>query len=162
MSDQGQVRRIETTTPLWRLVAVASAFGSVAALGYYLNVVGHGEDFATVAVITLAFTISFWARKRPDRLERKFGPFNRIAIAIRDSQDDLRDWVYARPLLAGVVIAACYGIAVVAAKHLVMILMGTLWSPWLAAAAGLAVGAVVASPHTFTTLFHRLTGPHDT
>src|SRR5690606_6859147 len=94
--------------------------------------------------------------------ERKFGPFGRIAIAIRDSQDDLRRWVHSRPLLAGATIAACYGIAVVMAEHGVMIAMAALWSPWLAVAAGLAVGAVVASPQTFRAIARRLGTPYRT
>ena len=63
--------------------ASAAACGAVAAFAYYLNAIHHADDFATVAVVTAGYTISFWARKRPDRMARRFGVFGRIATAIR-------------------------------------------------------------------------------
>jgi hypothetical protein len=102
--------------------------------------------------------VSFWARQRPDRVQRRFGPFGKIASAIRDSQDDLRRWVYCQPMRAGVLIAVGYGIAVVIGKHVVIALVHGLWSPWLAVAVGAGIGAVVAAPRMFVELGHRLIG----
>jgi hypothetical protein len=123
------VQHVEVSTPLWRVFAVICTAAAIAALAYYLNAVHHADDFATVAVITAAYTVSFWARQRPDRVQRRFGPFGKIATAIRDSQDDLRTWVYHQPMRAGVLIAVGYGIAVVIGKHLVIALVHGLWSP---------------------------------
>jgi hypothetical protein len=137
---------------LWRLISVAAACGAVAALAYYLNAVHHADDFATVAVITTAYTVTFWAAKRPSQFAGRFGPFGKIAAAVRESQDDLRRWVMDKPLKAGAMIAACYGLAVVLA------IVAGLWNPWLAVALGAGIGAVVAAPHMFAALGQRITG----
>lgn len=155
-SEAGAVTRVEVTSPLWRVVAVASLCGAVAALAFYLNAVHHGDDVATVAVITGCYTISFWARTRPDRVQRRFGPFGRIARAITESQDELRAWVYRQPLKAGAGIAVAYGVAVVIAKHLVLLAVAGLWSPWLAVAAGAAIGAIAAAPGLFAGAARRI------
>jgi len=130
----------------------------VASLAFYLNAVHHGDDVATVAVITGFYTVSFWARTRPDRVQWRFGPFGRIARAITESQDELRAWVYRQPLKAGAGIAVGYGIAVVIAKHVVLVTVRGLWSPWLAVAAGSAIGAVAAAPRLFADTLRHLTG----
>jgi hypothetical protein len=134
--------------------------GAIAALPCYLNAVHHADDFATVAVITAAYTVSFWVRQRPDRVQRRFGSFGKIATAIRDSQDDLRSWVYRQPLRAGVLIAVSYGIAVVIGKHVVIALVHGLWAPWPAVVVGGAIGAVVATPRMFTDPGRRPVGNH--
>lgn len=146
------------TTPLWRLIAVVAAFGALGALGHYLDVVGHVEDFATVVVIALAFTVTFWAHRHPDRLQARLGPFGKIGAAIAESQDDLRRWVQERTLLAGALIAVGYGILVVIAKHIVVFFMSALYSPWLAVAGGLAVGAAVVAPEMFRAFGRKITG----
>lgn len=156
--ENRQVQHVEVSTPLWRVFAVICTAAAIAALAYYLNAVHHADDFATVAVITMAYSVSFWARQRPDRVQRRFGPFGKIATAIRDSQDDLRGWVYRQPLRAGVLIAVGYGVAVVIGKHIVIAIVHGLWSPWLAVAIGAAVGAVVAAPRMFADLGRRIVG----
>lgn len=156
-AEGGGVTRVEVTSPLWRVVAVAGLCGAVAALAFYLNAVHHGDDVATVAVITGCYTVSFWARTRPDRVQRRFGPFGRIARAITESQDEVRAWVYRQPLKAGAGIAVAYGIAVVIAKHLVLLAVAGLWSPWLAVAAGAAIGAIAAAPGLFSGAARRMT-----
>ena len=150
------VTRVEHITPLWKLLGVIAAFGCLAALGHYLDVIGHAEDLATVAVITIAYTISFWARRHPGRLEARLGPFGRIGRAIAESQDDLRRWVHERTLLAGVLIATLYGVGVVIGKHIILYVMAVLYSPWLAIAGGCAVGALVISPELWRSISRRL------
>lgn len=152
------VTHVEVSTPLWRVIAVIAFSGAIAALAYYLNAIHHADDAATIAVITAAYTISFWARKRPDQLTRRFGPFGKIAAAIRESQDDLQRWVHSKPLRAGALIAVGYGVAVVIAKHAVITVIHAMWSPWLAVAIGAGVGAIVAAPRMFTDLARRLAG----
>lgn len=157
--ERREHRTIEHTTPLWRVAAVALAAGSVAALGFWLERVGHADDFATVLVVTAAYSLGFWARKRPDRLQARFGPFGKIATAIRESLEDIREYVYRRPLRVGVAIAAGYGIGIVIAKTVVTAVLGSLYSWELAVAFGAAVGAVAAAPHLFRQLGQRLSGP---
>lgn len=152
---------VETTTPLWRLVAVASACAAIAALAYYLNAIHHADDVATVAVITAGYTATFWAAKRPQQFAGRFGPFGKIATAVRESQTDIRDWVMDRPLRAGALIAASYGVVVVLAKHLVIAVMRSLWSPWLAIAAGAAGAAVAVAPEMLRQLGRRVVPASD-
>ena len=149
------------TSPAWRVAGVALAFGAIAAMGFYFREIGYVDEFATVAVITAAGSIGYWARKRPDRLRRRFGPFGRIADAIRESGDDIREYVHIRPLRVGVVIAALYGVAVVLAKSLVVAVLMNVYAWPLAVAAGCAVGAIVAAPEFFSNLFKRLQVPDD-
>lgn len=153
-----RVTRVEHTTPLWRLLGVLALFGALGAIGHYLDVVGHVEDFSTVLVITVAFTVSFWAHKHPRRLEERLGPFGKIGAAIAESQDDLRTWVHERTLLAGALIAVCYGVLVVIAKHVVVYFLTALYNPWLAVAGGLAVGAAVIAPELFRAIGRSISG----
>lgn len=163
MDSQEQTRHttVEHTTPLWRVLAVALAAGSITALGFYLQKVGHADDFATVLVVTGAYSIAFWARKRPDRLRARFGPFGKIADAIRESLDDIREYVHEQPMRVGVAIAVAYGVAIVIAKGAVVAVLGSIYSWELAVAAGCVIGAVAAAPQLFAQLGQRLSGPPD-
>lgn len=158
-SRDGRRTVVEHTSPIWRVLSVALAAGAVAAIGYYLQEIGRAADFATVLVVTLFFSVGFWARKRPDKLRARFGPFGRIANAVRESGDDIRQYVYDRPLRVGVALAACYGVAVVIAKSVVVALLAALYSPSIAVALGCAVGAAVAAPEFFASLLRRLALP---
>lgn len=149
----------EPTAPLWRVAAVMLVAGSIAALGFYLQRIGHADDFATVVVIATAYTVMFWARKRPDRVRARFGPFGKIADAIRESSDDIREYVYARPLRVGIIIAVGYGIAVVIGKSLVVGAMQNLYSWELAIAVGAAIGAVAAAPGLFRAALAKVAEP---
>lgn len=152
---------VEHTSPIWRVLGVALAAGAVAALGYYFQTIGHVDEFATVLVITVFFSAGFWARKRPDRFKRRFGPFGKIASAIRESGDDVREYVYRRPMRVGVALAACYGVAVVVAKSVVVAVLTNIYAWPLAVALGCGVGALVAAPEFFTTVFRRLSMPDE-
>lgn len=153
---------VEHTSPLWRLIGVASAFGAIAALGFYFEHVGLGDEFATVAVITVFFSLGYWADKRPDRMRRRFGPFGKIAEAVRESRGDLRRYVYDRPLRVGVMIAVGYGIVIVLSKSAVVAFLGAIYSWHLAVALGAAIGAVVIAPRLFGDLVRRVSeGPQD-
>lgn len=148
--------RVEHTTPIYRLVAVILAAAAAVALGYYAQAIHRGDDFATVVVIATGFTLGFWARKRPDRMRARFGPFGRIAEAARESHEDIQAWVYSRPLRAGLSIAIAYGVVVVLAKHLVLTLLSGLWSWQIAVAAGCAIGAIVIAPHLWSGAIRRM------
>jgi tetrahydromethanopterin S-methyltransferase subunit G len=131
--------------------------GATAALGHYLQVVGHADDFATVASIAFLFTLSFWAHQRPDRLRARFGPFGKIADAIRESVDDIRQWIYQRPVRVGLTIAIAYGIMVVIMKSLIVMIISALYSWELAVIAGAIIGAIVVAPAMFATAYSTLT-----
>lgn len=154
--DRHRREIVEHTSPIWRVLAVALAAGAAAALGYYFQLIGFADQFATVLVVTIFFTISFWARKRPDRFKARFGPFGRIADAIRESGDEIRTYVYNRPLRVGMIIAGCYGMALVIAKSLVVALLTNVYAWPLAAAVGCAVAALVAAPEFFSSVFSRM------
>lgn len=94
----------------------------------------------------------FWAARRSDRVDAKFGPFSRIAVAVRESQGDIRPWVQNRTLLAGVMVAICYGIGLVLVKRAVLSGLRMLWSPWLAVAGGCVVGALLVAPEFWRQL----------
>ena len=150
---------VEHTSPIWRVLGVALAVGAVAAMGFYFQQIGYVDEFATVAVITAFFSVSFWARKRPDRLRRRFGPFGKIADSIRESGDDIRQYIYARPMRVGIVVAVFYGIAVVVAKSLVVAVLQNVYAWPLAVAIGCGIGAAVAAPEFFGGLAKRLQVP---
>lgn len=150
---------VEHTSPIWRVAAVALTAGFVAALGFWLDRIGLGQDFATIVVVTAVYSTIYWARKRPDRLRRRFGPFGKIADAIRESLDDINQYIFDRPMRVGIVFAASYGVALVLAKHVVVAILGALYSWELALALGCIVGAVAAAPHLFRSLGDRIAGP---
>lgn len=154
-------QRIEYTSPIWRVLAIALAAGSVVALGFWAQNIGHADDFATIIVITVVFSVGYWADKRPDRMRLRLGPFSKIAEAVRESRGDLRKWVYEKPLRVGVGLAVLYGVAIVAAKSAVVALMTGLYSWYLAVAVGAAVAAVAAAPHLFTQARDWIAGPQD-
>ena len=147
-------QRIETTTPIWRVVAVVLAAGAIAAIGLWVQDLEIAEEFATIAVITIGFTISFWARKRPDKLRARFGPFGKIANAARESIDDIQQWVYNRPLRVGALIAVGYGIIVVIAKTILIAVMQSLYSWYLTVAVGAIIASIVAAPHLWRDLIN--------
>jgi hypothetical protein len=143
----------QQTNPIWRLSAVVFLAGAGAALGHYLQAVGHGDDFATVATIAILFTISFWAHQRPDRVRTRFGPFGKVADAVRESIDDIREWIYQRPVRVGFCIAVGYGMMVVILKSCVVAIISVLYSWELAVIAGLVTGAIVVAPQMFGTMY---------
>ena len=149
---------VEHSTPLWRLVGVIAAFGALGAIGYYPNIVGRIDDAATILVITAVYTVTFWARRQPAKLEARLGPFGRIGRAITESQADITRWVNERTLLAGVLLAVIYGVLVVIGKHIIAAVLSTLYSPWLAVALGLAVGAAVVAPELWRGWGRRISG----
>lgn len=158
---QGQTEHttVEHTTPIWRVAAIVLCAASVAFLGFYLEKVGHADDFATVAVVAVFFTVKHWARRRPDRVALRTGPFAKIALAIRESEEEIRAWTYDRPLRVGFAIAVGYGIAVVIAKTVVVALLAGIYSWELAVALGAAIGAVAAAPRLFSAALRTLSGP---
>lgn len=148
--------RVETTGPLWRLIAVILGAGAVAALGFYVREVGMVDDFATVAVIALGFSVQFWAKKRPDRVRARLGPFARVGLAVRESAEDIERWVYARPFLAGVMVAVVYGVIVVILKHALVMALQSLYSWYLTVAIGAIIGAWTAAPHMYSAMAQRM------
>lgn len=151
-----QKQVIEHTSPVWRVVAVVAVAVGIAAFGRYIQEVGYAHQFATVAVITIGFTVSFWAKKRPDRVQRRFGPFAKIANAIRESIDDIERWVYERPLRVGALIAVIYGVLVVLAQALLVFLLRSLYSWYLTVALAAVVVSIVAAPQLWSGLLRAI------
>lgn len=135
-----------------------AAFGAITCGAYALDVLGRVDDAATILVITAVYTLTFWANRRPAQFAARFGPFSRIAEAVRQSQADIAEWVRERTLLAGGLVAVGYGIAVVIGKHIVAAGITAISTPWLAAAIGLAIGAVVVAPDLWRSLLGRIRG----
>lgn len=148
-------------TPLWRLVAVVAAFGALGCLGYAVNVVDRVDDAATVLVVVLAGATTFWASRRPDRLRTRLGPFAAIGEALVTAKHDIDQWVHDRTVLAGLLVYTAYGVALVLAKHVVAAVIESVVSPWLAAAVGLAIGALVVAPDLWRTVARHIR-PDDT
>ncbi|HEX6514903.1 MAG TPA: hypothetical protein VF049_04980 [Nocardioidaceae bacterium] len=148
---------VEHSTPVWRLIGVVAAFGALGALGHYLDVGGHVEDAATLISVVIVFTVGFWAQRRPEQVQARFGPFGRIAQAIQESRADITRWVQERTLLAGVLVATAYGIGLIIVKHIVTAALRAAWSPWLAVAGGCIVGAAVVAPEMWRALGRGMT-----
>lgn len=145
-------------TPLWRLAAVVAAFGALGCLGYAVNVVDRVDDAATVLVVILAGVPLFWATRRPDRLRLRLGPFAPIAESVVAAKHDIDEWVHRRTVLAGVLVFGVYGIALVLAKHVLAAIIESIVSPWLAAAFGLALGALVVAPDLWRAVMQEIRG----
>lgn len=153
---------VDYTGPVTRLIGVAGAVGAVVLLGFYLEGVGLGEEFGTIAVIAVVFSVGYWADKRPERLEKRAGPFWRIASAIRESREDIREYAYARPLRVAITLSVIYGVAIVLTKSALVALLSGLYSWQLAAALGAAIGAAVVAPSFFKDVWGRVSeGPKD-
>ena len=153
---------IDYTGPVTRLVGVAGICAAVVFGGFYLEGVGLGEEFSTIATIALVFSLGYWADKRPDRVRRRAGPFWRIAEAIRESRADIREYTYARPLRVAITLSVAYGVAIVLLKTALLALLTALYSWYLAAMLGAAIGALVVAPKFFKDTWGRLArGPDD-
>lgn len=161
MSSEQRVSTVVHTHPGWRVLSVGLAAGAAVAGSLYLAEIGHADDVATVVVIMAVYSISHWARRRPDRLSARVGPFGKIARAVVESQDDLTSWALAKPLRVGLLLGAGYGTAVVLAKSAVAAVVAGLWSWQLAVAVGCAVAAVVAAPELIGGLVRRVAGTPD-
>lgn len=150
------------TGPITRLVGVAGISAAVVFGGFYLERIGLGEEFSTVATIALVFSLGYWADRRPDKMKRRAGPFWRIAEAIRESREDIRAYTYARPLRVAVTLSVVYGIAIVLLKTALLALLSSLYDWYLAAMLGAAIGALVVAPKFFRDIWSRLAeGPSD-
>lgn len=153
---------VDYTGPLTRLAGVAGAVAGIVLLGFYLERVGLGDEFGTFAVVTIAFSIGYWADKRPDKMRRRAGTFWRFADAARESREDIRRFTYRRPFRVAVGISALYAIAIVLAKSGVVALLSALYDWRLAAAVGAIVGAFVVAPQFFSDIWGRISqGPSD-
>lgn len=91
-------------------------------------------------------------------MARRLGPFHRIGLAIVDSQEEIGRWVNERTLLAGVLVASVYGLGVVLLRAGVAEALGWFASPWLAAALGCAVGALVIAPDLWQGVARAISG----
>lgn len=152
---------VEHTSPIWRVLGVALACGAVAALGYYFQIIGYVDEFATIFVITLAVAATGWCKQRPDLLKRRLGVFGSIAVEAQNSAGRIQAALYARPLRFLVPVGICYGLFVVVAKALVVALLENIWAWPLAVALGCGIGALVAAPEFYGGLFRRMSVPDD-
>lgn len=161
--SQEKYRReiVEHTSPAWRLLAVGLFFGGLFFGGWFARILGLVDQFATFFVITVFTAFLFWARKRPDKLSRRFGAFGKVALAIQESADDIRASIYSRSIYYGVLFGACYAVLVIAAKALVVATVTSLFAWQILAAVGCLVAAVVVAPQFFAAAGRRLSVPDE-
>lgn len=153
-ANQGGTSTLNVTSPIYRILAGLLASVSVFALGYYLNDVGLISEFSTIVVIAAFFSVNYWAHhRRPEEFQAKFGPFSKIAVATRDSIDDIRVWAFSRPWKAAIPIGVFQGLLVVLAKTILSAVFIALYSWELAVAVGAIVGALLAAPELFKSMF---------
>ena len=156
--DRHRREIVEHTTPVWRVLGVGLTAGAIVVLGFYLEQVGFADEFSTVAAVAVLFTLKFYVHKRPDRVRLRAGPFGKVADALRESLDDINEWVLERPLRVGFVIAVFYGIGLVIVKSLILVVVTSVYDWRLAAFVGLLIGAAAAAPQLFSAAGQRLSG----
>lgn len=156
-----QKQLVDYTSPAWRLLAVTLFFGGVFFFGWAAKIFSLVDQFATFFVITGFFTAAFWAKKRPDKLRRRFGAFGRIALAIQESADEIRETIYSRTIYYGVLIGAGYALLVIVARSLVVAVVMSIYAWQIVAAAGCIVAAVVVAPQFFSAAAKRISVPDD-
>lgn len=149
---------IDHTSPLWRLLGVSGAVGAVVLLGFYLEGRGLGDEFGTIAVVTIVFSLKYWANKRPDRARKRAGEFSGTVDAIRQLNSDWDRFTMRCTFRAAVGIGFITAVGIVLAKSALVALLSGLYSWHLAAMVGAGVGAVVVAPQLYADLVRRLRG----
>ena len=160
---QNEPRReiVEHTSPAWRLLAVGLFFGGLFFGGWAARIFQLEEEFSTFFVITFFVAIGFWARKRPDKLTRRFGPFGKVARALQESADDIRASIYSRSIHYGVLFGAAYAVVVIVSKELVLAVVSSLYAWQILAMAGCLVAAVVVAPQFVSAVGQRISIPDE-
>lgn len=148
-----------TSTPVWRLAAIGLAGGALLLIGRLARWWSPAVlDFISTAIAAAAlFAVAFWARKRPDRLRRRFGPFGRIAQAVQDSAADISAYVHAQPLRVGLGIGLGYGLLVAVSRLAVGRLLVGLQRWGVAAALTMALAALIVAPDLWRAARARFT-----
>ncbi len=161
--QQNEPRReiVEHTSPAWRLLAVGLFFGGLFFGGWFARLLGLVDQFATFFVVTAFTAFLFWARKRPDKLRRRFGAFGKVAIAIQESADDIRASIFSKSVYYGVLFGAAYAVLVIAAKALVVATVTSLFAWQILAAVGCLVAAVVVAPQFFAAVGQHVSIPDE-
>lgn len=154
--DRYQRQIVEHTSPAWRLTAVALVFGGLFFFGWAARIFRLEEQFSMFFVITLFTAALFWAKKRPDRLKRRFGAFGKVALAIQESADDIRASVYSRSVYYGILFGMGYAVLVIVSKELVLVVVTSLYAWQIVAAIGCIVAAVVTAPQFFSAAAKRM------
>lgn len=152
---------VEHTSPLWRLLAVGLFFAGVFFFGWAAKIFRLEEQFSTFFVITTFFAAAFWARKRPDKLKKRFGAYGKVALALQESADEIRASVYSRSIAHGLFFGACYAILIIVSKELVYTVVTSLYAWQLVAMAGCLTAAVVVAPQFFSAAAKHLSVPDD-
>ncbi len=147
---------VEHTSPVWRLAGVVLASGAVVALGYYFRQVDLERAFATVAAVTLVGAVKHWARRRPDQMRLRLGPFDEVGEAAVRSADRIGAWALERSMTVGLIIYACYGVGLVVLQAVIVAALANLYAWPLAVAVGCAVAAYVAAPEFFASIARRV------
>src|SRR5581483_8970996 len=71
---------LENITPVSRILAIIFAGGAVLAIAAYLAHIGLGQHVASVVTMASLISFGYWARRRADQVEFRFGPFSKIAV----------------------------------------------------------------------------------
>lgn len=147
---------VEHTSPAWRLLAVGLFFAALFFGGWFAKILRLEEQFSTFFVLVAFFTFTFWAKKRPDKLRRRFGAFGKIAAAIQESADDIRASVYSRTIAYGIGFGAGYAVLVIVSKEVVLAVVMSIYAWQIVAAVGCLVAAVTVAPQFFQSAAKRM------
>lgn len=161
MENEPRKRIVEHTSPAWRLTAVGLFFGGLFFGGWAARIFQLEEEFSTFFVITFLVAIGFWARKRPDKLQRRFGPFGKVARALQESADDIRASIYSRSIYYGVIFGAAYALLVIVLKEVVLAVVTSLYAWQILAMVACLVASGVVAPQFLSAAAKRLSIPDE-
>lgn len=159
--DRYQRQTIDYTSPAWRLLAVGLFFGGLFFGGWAARILGLVDQFSTFFVLTAFTAFLFWAKKRPDKLRRRFGAFGKVAIAIQESADDIRQSIYSRSIYYGILFGMGYAVVVIAVKTLVVAVATSLYAWQITAMAGCLVAAAVVAPQFVSSVARHVSLPDE-
>lgn len=139
--------RMDNLAHGWQVLSSLLIAASVTAIAYALSSAGLAE----IAGTALSFYCVFIFTKLFSKMagKKKEGHFKGSTAIVKQFKDDLDVWMQDRSVLALFVVAVPITIAYIAFRSACIAVLGVFGNIWFAVAAGLLLGAVVASPILF-------------
>lgn len=139
----------------WQVLSSLLIAGSVTAVAYALSSAGLAEVAGTALSFYCVFIFTKLFSKMAGR--KRQGHFKGSTAFIKQFKDDLDLWMQDRSVLALFVVAVPITIAYIAFRSACIAVLGVFGNIWFAIAAGLLLGALVASPILFRDIGRLIT-----
>lgn len=152
--------RTDTETHGWQVLGTLLIIGGVTMIGWGLAKAGLLEIGATAVTMLLATLARFMIQAGLLILPegRAGGDFAETKGFLRRLYQELNVWIAKSSILRLTLLALGYTVVFMIIRQLIVAILHTFGNVWLAGGAGMAIAAVVVSPHLFQRMRAGLKG----